>query len=116
MTVEAKVYEALQALAGGQVFPDLAPEGTAAPYVVYQAVGGQPINFLTGEKPGKRNTRMQITVWAATRLGAAMLAEQVEDAMRGAASLQTQVMTGQIATYDEDTTLRGVIQEFSLWS
>lgn len=116
MTIEAQVYAALQGLANGQVYPDLAPEEATAPYIVYQSVGGQPINYLGGENPGKRNARMQISVWAATRLGAAMLAEQVEDAMRSATTLQTQVLTGQMATYDETTKLRGVIQDFSVWS
>jgi hypothetical protein len=116
MTIESQVYEALKVLAGSQVYPDVAPEGTLPPYITYQAVGGQPINYLTGEKPGRRNARMQVSVWAATRLGAASLAQQVEDALRDAKALQTEVLTGQIATYDEDTKYRGVIQDYSVWS
>lgn len=115
MSIEAQVYAALQALAGGNVYPDVAPENTPPPYITYQAVGGQPINLLTGEKPGKRNARMQVNVWAASRPEAAALAQQVEDALRDTKALQTEVLTGQVATYDENTKLRGTRQDFSLW-
>lgn len=116
MTIEAQVYAVLKGLAEGRVFPDLAPEGVLTPYITYQAVGGEPINFLGGDNPGKTNTRMQINVWDKTRLGASALAEQVEDTMRQASHLQPEVVTGRIATYDETTQYRGTMQDFSLWS
>lgn len=116
MAIESQVYDALKALAGGQVYPDVAPAGTQPPYITYQAVGGQPINYLGGESPGKRNARMQVSVWAATRLAAVALAQQVEDAMRAAKPLQTEVLTGQLAVYDEETTYRGALQDYSVWS
>jgi hypothetical protein len=114
MTIEAEVCAVLQHLAGGQIFPDVAPEGTPVPYITYQAVGGEPINFISGDKPGKTNTRMQVNVWAATRLEASALAELVEDALRSAADLQPEVLTGRVATYDETTKYRGTMQDFSL--
>jgi hypothetical protein len=115
MTIEELVIAVLQALAGGRIFPDFAPEGTPTPYIVYQAVGGEPLNFLGGDNPGKTNARMQISVWAQTRLEASKLGQQVEDAMRAAANLQPEVLTGRVATYDETTRYRGTMQDFSLW-
>lgn len=116
MTIEAQVYEALKDLFDGRLFPDFAPDNTATPYGTYQAVGGEPINFLSGDRPGRTNTRMQVNVWAATRIEASELGAQVEDALRATAVLQTEVLTGRIATYDEVTQLRGTMQDFSLYS
>lgn len=116
MTIEAQVYAVLKVLAGGRVFPDVAPEDTLTPYITYQAVGGEPVNFLSGEAPGKANARMQVNVWASTRIEASELGAQVEDVMRAAVNLQPEVLTGRVATYDETTTYRGTMQDFSLWS
>jgi len=113
MTIEAEVLTALRHLAGGQIFPDVAPEGTLPPYITFQGVGGEPVNFLTGDKPSKTNTRMQVNVWAANRLEASALGAQVEDALRGATHLQPEVLTGRVATSEEK--YRGTMQDFSLW-
>ena len=113
--IEALLYEVLKDLADGRIFPDVVPTNTPVPYITYQAVGGEPMNFLSGDQPDKANTRMQVNVWAATRLEAAALAQQVEDAVRGAAALQPEVLTGRVATYDETTTYRGTMQDFSLF-
>jgi hypothetical protein len=116
MTAEEQVYAVLKDLFSGRFFPDVAPSGTEVPYGTYQAVGGEPMNFLSGDRPGKTNTRMQVNVWAATRVEASALGAQAEDALRAAAALQTEVLTGRIATYDETTQYRGTMQDFSLWS
>lgn len=118
MTIEEQVAAALQGLAGGQVFPDMAPEQTVAPYIVYQVVGGEPTNYLTGDAPGKTNARVQVAVWAGepgARLKASQLGEQVESAVRAVAALQPEVLTGRMSTFDEVKKLRGTIQDFSVW-
>ena len=115
MTPESHIDGLLALLVGGRAFPDVAPQGTAVPFITYQAVGGDPINFLTGEAPDKTNTRMQVNVWAATRLEASELGAQVEAAVRAAAHLQPEVLTGRVATYDETTGYRGTMQDFHLF-
>jgi len=115
MTIETLIYEVLKDMAGGQVFPDVAPEKTQPPFITFQAVGGEPMNFISGDRPGKTNTRMQVNVWAVTRLEASALGEQVEDAVRAAVDLQPEVLTGRVATYDETTKYRGTMQDFSLF-
>lgn len=115
MSIEAQVVAALAGLAGDRVFPDFAPEGTARPYIVYQAVGGDAINFVDGAPPGKRNARMQIAVWSDSRLEASSIGNQVEDAMRAAGQLQVKVLGAAVSTFDEDTGYRGSRQEFSCW-
>lgn len=115
MTIEEQVVVALQALAGGRIFADFAPPKTAVPYITYQAVGGDPVNYLTGDAVGKTNTRMQVNVWASGRIEASQLGAAVEAAVRAASALQPEVLTGRVSTYDETVSLRGTMQDFSLW-
>lgn len=114
MTIEELVWQALGDLAGGRIFPDFAPADTPLPFITYQAVGGKPINFLGGEKPGLTNSRVQVNVWSKSRLEASALGAAVEDAIREAAALQPEVLTGRVATFDEQTQYRGTMQDFSL--
>ena len=116
MTPEDHIDAVLQHLAGGRVFPDVAPLNTERPFITYQAVGGAPINLLTGEKPTKQPHRMQVNCWAAQRIEASELGMLVEDALRSAGNaLQTEVLTGRVATYDEETDLRGTMQDFQIF-
>lgn len=115
MTPHEEIFAAIGHLAGGQVFPGIADEGTETPYVTFQIMGGPPIKFITGEKPAKRFSRVQINVWAATSIEAFGVAADVEDALRAAVHLQTEVLTGAGDTYDEVTKDRGAMQEFMLF-
>ena len=114
MTIEELVRQALGDLAAGRIFPDFAPTDTDLPFITYQAVGGQPINFLTGEKPGLTNVRVQINVWSESRIEASSLGAAVESAMREAVALKPEVVTGRASTLDDVTQYRGTMQDFSL--
>jgi hypothetical protein len=115
MTVHVDIVAAAGALAGGQVFPLVADEGTLPPYAVFQVVGGDPMSCLSGERPEKRQRRVQFSVWAKTTLEAQAIAEQIEVALSSAAHLQTEVLTIAIDTYDEVKKLRGAMQDFMLF-
>jgi len=115
MSIHAQVRAALAGLAGDRVYPLIAEEGTATPYIVFQVVGGTPEGFLGGEKPEKRQHRVQVNVWSKSILEAGVIADQVEDALRAVVELQTEVLTGAVDTYDEATKYRGQMQDFSLF-
>lgn len=117
MTVEALIVSALSALVGGRVYPDLAPDPVSTPYIVYQQVGGRPVNFVdSATLPSKANGRFQITVWSATRLEVAALSKAAADVLRADAGLQTTVLGQPVADYDAVTKLRGSRQDFSFWT
>ncbi|NHZ93545.1 DUF3168 domain-containing protein [Massilia sp. CCM 8733] len=116
MSMELMVATALQGLVDGRVYPDFVESGALAPYIVFQAVGGSPINLLGSEVPDKELSRVQVSVWAATRLEASDLGKQAENALRVVAGLQTTVLTGRVATFDEDTELRGTMQDFEFFT
>jgi hypothetical protein len=115
MTVETQVFQVLRALVNDRVYPDVAPAGSLHPYIVYQQVGGAAINFVDRTTPSKRNSWMQVCVWAETRIEASSLIEQVELALRGTAGLQVAVQAAPVSTYDDVTQLRGARQDFSIW-
>jgi hypothetical protein len=115
MTVEADLFNALKGLVSNRVYPDVAPANATKPYLTYQQVGGVGVNFIDTSVPSKKNARFQINVWAQTRGAAAILARQVEDALRSTTSLQTTVLGAPVADYEEDTQLYGTRQDFSFW-
>lgn len=116
MTVEAAIFAALKGLVSNRVFPDVAPEGTTRPYITYQQVGGDVISYVGREVPDLDNGRIQITWWADTRAAAKALSVSVNAAMVTATAFQAKPLGAPIASYDEETKLRGYIQDFSVWS
>ncbi|MGV7210500.1 DUF3168 domain-containing protein [Oxalobacteraceae bacterium A2-2] len=115
MSVEELVYGALAGLASGRVYPDEAPDNVVAPYIVYQQVGGDAINYVEPAMPDLQNARIQIAVWASRRADASALALQVEQAMRLAAQLQTTVLGARRSVSDPIAKLRGSQQDYSIW-
>lgn len=116
MSMVTILQAALAQFAGGRVFPDIAPEDTARPYITWQQVGGEPVNFVDGAVPSKKNARVQVNVWGVTRLEVSTIAAQIEDALRGIVALQTTVLGAPISSYEPDTKLKGSMQDFSFWT
>lgn len=94
-------------------YPDIAPTGTSAPYAVYQQVGGPVINPVGNESPGLYGARVQVIVWAATRLQASSLMQAIEAGVR--TTLSGRPVGALIARYDEHAELRGAMQDFTFW-
>lgn len=115
MSLESAMFDALQALVEGRVYPDVAPENTPRPYFTYQQVGGRAVNFVDSALPSKKNARVQVNVWAETRLQASALGRQAEDTLRVIPALQTTALSALVAVYEPETQLRGTRQDFSVW-
>lgn len=113
--MESLIFDALQGLVAGRVFPDVAPEGTERPFVTYQAVGGSAINFTEGTAPGYRNARVQVNVWSDSRLQTSAIGNAVEDILRAVPGLQSTVLGAATSIYESDTGAYGQMQDFSFW-
>ncbi|MBB3260001.1 hypothetical protein F4827_005073 [Paraburkholderia bannensis] len=115
--LEIALCAALDALADGRVFPDTAPEGVQRPFITFQAVGGQSNVVMAG--PGEaRNARVQINVWANTRLGAGALMERVRATVcdrTKAGSLNGTPIGEPDWLHEDDTDWYGSRMDFSLW-
>lgn len=114
MTVEELIHTALSPLVSSRVIADLALEGTPLPYITYQQVGGEAINFIDPTNPNKSNGRFQISVWATNRTECARIARQAEAELRQA-PLQTTVLGAMTAIYEPQTKIHGSQQDFSFW-
>lgn len=114
MSIEALLVTALQAQCP-RVFPDVAPFQTLRPYVIYQQIGGKAPTYLDDNQPATRCAWMQIAVYADTRAQASALMLSIETALHTSATLQARAQSAMQATHDEDTDVRGAMQDFEIW-
>lgn len=114
-TLEATLHQALQAVCE-RTYPDVAPEGTATPYVVWHQIGGTGTQYTEGPMATHRNALVQVNVWHASRLVCNQLSLSIEAALVAHPALQVEVQGSMSATYDEDAALRGSMQDFSIWA
>ncbi|WP_186137962.1 DUF3168 domain-containing protein [Burkholderia gladioli] len=112
-TAESVTYGALKALAGGRVYPDVAPATAAKPYIVYQSVGGVDETTFDGADT-LQNSRMQVAVWSMSRGEAATIIGQVRQALTDLPVLATPI-GAPTSVYEDDTKLYGSRQDFSIW-
>ncbi len=97
-----------------RVFPDVAPNGTAHPFVTWQGLGGEAVSYVDSTAPDKRFTLMQITVWSTTRLDALELVRSIEAALRAASAFVCTPQGEAISTTDPATKSYGCIQRFEI--
>lgn len=87
-SVEESIYTKLQAtsavtaLVSTRVYPIVAPQGAALPYITYQKIAGNTVNNLSGAD-ATSNGLYQIDCWAASYSGVKALADSVRSAMNG---------------------------------
>ncbi|WP_087754128.1 DUF3168 domain-containing protein [Paraburkholderia caledonica] len=112
-SAESITYGALKTLAGGRVYPDVAPASPVKPYIVYQGAGGVDETTLDGADT-LQNCRMQVAVWATTRAEASTLIQQVRAALTAAPVSGTPI-GAPVPVYEDNTKLYGSRQDYSIW-
>jgi len=110
--IQQAVVAALAGVAGGRVFPNIAPNNVQKPYVVYARVSSAPENTLADGAPVD-NTRLQVDCYDTTYGAAVGLAESVKSAL--AASAMTHLLLQEQDQFEPDALLHRVILEFSVW-
>ncbi|MDR8398277.1 DUF3168 domain-containing protein [Paraburkholderia sp. USG1] len=112
-SAESVTFAAIKTLAGGHVYPDVAPAGASTPYIVYQSVGGVDETTFDGTDT-LQNSRMQVAVWSATRAEAASIIKQVRAALT-AEPVAGVPIGAPVSVYEDATKLYGSRQDFSIW-
>ncbi|MFC3873317.1 tail completion protein gp17 [Neisseria musculi] len=115
MAVEALVVRAVKSVSPEtDVYHDFAPDNAVVPFVVIQRVGGEGNLYLDNQTGGGYQVRVQVSVWAADRLAAVELSQQIESAL----SLQARsaALGAALSAYDPDTGWRGMQQDFYVFS
>lgn len=115
MTMESDL-QALLVTKCPRTFPDLAPSGTARPFVTWQGLGGESLGYLDNTAADKRMTLMQVSCYATTRLASLALIRDIETAMRASGAFTAMPQGEAISVYEQDTSLYGCIQRYEIIS
>jgi hypothetical protein len=112
MTIETTIYTALSSLASGKVYPLVAPEKVAAPFIVYSRIASTPENTLEGGATIDQ-VRIQVDTYANTYSAVKSLAESVRSAMEGSGAKAT-LQTDQ-DLFEPDLKLYRISQDYYCW-
>lgn len=99
MSAETELYAVLTAASGltalvsTRIYPDILPEETALPAVVYTRTGTQTITTIHGGNMGEF-ADLQINAWGKTRASAAAVADQIDAALQSAKFPKTNRISG----------------------
>jgi hypothetical protein len=99
-----------------RVYPDVAPNNTAKPWVTWQALGGESLGYLDNTAADKRHTLMQVSCYATTRIQALQIIREVETLMRASPAFIATPQSEALSTYEPDTLLYGSIQRFEIFA
>lgn len=113
MTLMEQVQALLNPLATNGAHVMIAPQGTQAPFIIWQRVISQTENVLLGAT-NVQNTRMQIDCYASKYSDVITLKTTVENAMAGAAFQNVQLTEQDF--YEADVKLFRVSFDYSIWS
>lgn len=104
-------------LVGSRIYPNLAPQGTPAPFVVFRVVSDVPDNTLTGSASSTIvNSRVQIDAYAKRYLDAHQAADAVDVVLSALAQVGLSAwreVTRDL--YDNETGLHRVSADFSVF-
>lgn len=112
--MESDLFATLQAQCA-QVWPTVAPTDTPRPYVTYQQIGGDVLEYLDNPPPMARNAYMQINAWSDDPQVAKDLMRQIEAALLAATAFAASPMAAMQDDHDPDMQVYGARQDFSVW-
>ena len=113
VSAELLVDAALSQIAGGRIYPDVAPASVAKPYIVYQSAGGVDETTFDGLNE-QQNSRMQVAVWSTSRIEALNVMQQILQALT-AAPVRGTPIGAPVSVYEDDTKLYGSRLDVSIW-
>lgn len=113
--IEALVFARIKTLAGGRVFPGVAPPDTPPPYMTYTRVSGTRGWTLAGPN-GLVKASIQINAWAVTPRQAAEILEAAFGLLSQKGGGFSCVGADDVPSYDDQisTKLHGAAMEFHL--
>jgi hypothetical protein len=112
--LEESLYAILGPIFDGRLSPDVTPDNPEFPLAVYQQAGGQAIDFADQTPADNDNARVQVWVWAKTRLEASELSRQVRTALLESA-LIAKTLGAPVSTTNDTLKLYGARTDFSIW-
>jgi len=113
VSLETSLFALLGPLVNGAAYPDVTAEPAVFPCIVYQQVGGKAFDYVEKTLPEHDNARVQVLVWAKTRLEASTVMRQARATIIGS-SLDARTVAAPISQYHEYLALFGARQDFDI--
>ena len=126
MTIGAFIYKTLhdnfnvENSIGDKIFPMVAEQGTALPYVVYQAIGVEPVRTKY-RRPKQNKIDIQITCYHDRYDKATLIMRGVRALLEGYKgersniSINNIVFTNSRDMYDKEAKVMGLSMDFKIW-
>ena len=110
-------FGGLASLLGSRVYPDIAPQGVARPFVVWQEIYTDPMNNLGGsvEVNGLANLLIQVSSWATSATLARDVDLQARLAMIAGTQFKSLLRDSPSLGFEDDVKLFGIQSDFSVW-
>lgn len=109
-------HSSITALISARLHPDVLPQETVLPAVVFQIIFDNPQTDLDGEDGELSNLRVQLDIWARNRADATPIRNAIRARMKTAASgfKSVPINAGQ-SFFDPPTKYTRIMMEFSCW-
>lgn len=114
MSLESTLFTLLSPIASGRAYPDVTPDSPVFPLLTYQQVGGRAFEYLSQTIPDKEHARIQINVWARTRLEASSMARAARAAIIGH-TWAAQTYGAPVWDFNSVMKIYGCRQDFGIW-
>ncbi len=115
MSLDADLKVLSGPLVAGRIYPDVTPDKPLFPLIVYQGVGGTEQWYVEGKRREKRHQRVQVYVWATTRLEASGIADLVGTALCESGFPAVEPYGAPTSLYEEAIKKYGTRQDFGIW-
>lgn len=104
-------------LVAARIYPNLIPQGTLPPAIVYQVVSDVPENAFTGNASDRlHGCRVQVDCWSKTYLEAQTIAAAVDAVLSGQQSQSLSIwLEARRDSYDNEAVLHRVSCDFAVW-
>lgn len=125
MSVKAAIYNrlsnfsALTSLVSTRIYPGIAPQNTAIPYVTYQQISNESISAM-GADTGLERPRFQVDSWSTSPLEADNVAIQVKSALQRyegtleGTTIQVIFLENDVDIYDHEAGIHHVSTDFEI--
>lgn len=112
MTIEQDIFNALDGLVGGRVYPLVMPEKGTKPAIVYTRIGSNPENTLDGGATIDQ-IRIQVDTYANTYAETKTISASVRSIMESASFKGT--LQSDQDLFEPDIKLYRVSQDYYVW-
>lgn len=115
MSFEGDLSKLIAPFVGNRVYQDTAPEnGVTYPLATYQQVGGRALWYSDKKMPDKKHARIQVNVWAKSRIEANQIARQIENALC-TSSMIAEAYGAFTGDFNDALHIYGTRQDFGIW-